>query len=299
MRTSIKLVLTTSALIFTNSLLFAEGAALPAPSLSEMQEARNAEEVENLENSIESKHGIVIGSDSRVRYTSNQMPWKALGKVRFGSDNAGWICSATLVGPRHILTNAHCIDLLYPVFFYPSYNNGDYLDKTPVETYGVWVYWGTPTADTSTGTHVMGSGYTQQNDWAIVVLNQSVGNQFGWLNTQKWNNTWLGQSIWTNAGYPDAGTRNDYSEYPLRHVGCAVRANQSNYLVHDCDTGPGSSGSPIFGSLSGQYTITGLNNWHWGSGSSCTPYKAGVCANGAVTVDRFYSTLQLARSTYP
>lgn len=56
-----------------------------------------------------SKRGSIIGSDDRRRIkgkTAQRLPFKAVVKVklssRFGS------CSGTLIGPRHVLSAAHC-----------------------------------------------------------------------------------------------------------------------------------------------------------------------------------------------
>ncbi|KAG8164815.1 hypothetical protein KVR01_005090 [Diaporthe batatas] len=44
------------------------------------------------------KRGIIGGVDNRVRWTDRNFPYSPIGRLEFG----GGLCSATLVGPRHV-----------------------------------------------------------------------------------------------------------------------------------------------------------------------------------------------------
>jgi protease YdgD len=283
---------------FASGSLFADQGSTVIPTETEIKEATDSQAIDPLETMTGSRHEIVIGAESRSRFSDAAYPWRAFGKIKFGK-NSGWMCSGTLIGPRHIMTNSHCVDMKFPIYFYPSYNNGEYLHKTPMTTWATYVYWGTPTSDTSSGTHVLGQGFKKEGDWAILVLNEPIGNKFGWLGTKSWSDSWLNKNVWKNVAYPNAGELNKFGEYPLFQQGCAVRENRGDYLFHDCDSNQGASGSAIFGEWTGNNSVVALNNMQWGTGESCTPFKAGFCSNGAVTANRFISTLKKALHERP
>lgn len=236
---------------------------------------------------------IVIGSDNRVRLNDGRYPWITFGKIKSSPDETGAmaVCSGTLVGPRHVITSAHCIDVNYNYYFYPSYNNGEYFD-TPqqVETNVVTIY-------SASGIYDMRPGhaplkplvFTRETDWALLVLDEDVGNQFGWQEPLAWNAQWLNKSVMYNVAYPAVDASNWYGTYPMLHKNCTIRIAAKDYLWHDCDTNGGSSGSSITTMINDKSYVVAVHNTGYGL-DHCTYFKPDACANGAVKTDVFIDT---------
>ncbi|MGA8158565.1 MAG: trypsin-like serine protease, partial [Rhodoplanes sp.] len=53
--------------------------------------------------------GILGAKDHRVRVSSDKWPWSAIGRVNVVAGTARGLCTGTLIGPRRVLTAAHCL----------------------------------------------------------------------------------------------------------------------------------------------------------------------------------------------
>ncbi len=132
-------------------------------------------------------------------------------------------------------------------------------------------------------------------------LKEPAGKRVGWLGSRIFNEQWLNEKYWTVAGYPSNYTGNAFrSDQQVAHIGCAVREVGSwtpgGPLFHDCDTGQGASGSPIFAYWKGKPYVIAVNYAGWGPRNrnrmeSCSPPKVGECMNIAASARSWQSLL--------
>jgi V8-like Glu-specific endopeptidase len=203
---------------------------------------------------------VVWGADERRVYNDTSYPWGCVCRI----ETAGGQGSGVLVGPRHVLTASHIIDWNSGKASIEVHRAGGTAQAT-ARAERTWSF--TQVADNDST--------TLDEDYAVIVTDQRLGDRFGWMGTRTYESRWDDEDYWHSVGYPSdiAG-----SLFPVHQRDQNLDEDEWDYgsaraMTTSADVMPGQSGSPIFGFWSdGPYVVavvaaigsvyaSGTENW--------------------------------------
>lgn len=199
----------------------------------------DAPEVLEAHNEMPDDSRAIFGRDDRglPRFKT---PYTLVGRLITADGSS---CTASLIGPRHIITAAHCFSevspgRLNPAVFIPFYDLG----ACPLgQANVVHVYQGSLNAAPGTS-----------GDFAVCILDKYLGRDLGYFGYHSIDPRWFDHSSSPLAQFIMAGYSGDW--YMGERMGADWgarlywRLQEDPFVVgHDGDTTPGSSGGPLFG----------------------------------------------------
>jgi V8-like Glu-specific endopeptidase len=133
----------------------------------------------------------VLGAEDRRTYYDTNYPWRCVCKINTSAGSG----SGVIVGPRHVLTASHVVN-----WSVASGVNG----SVEVLRGGAMVSATSRIVRVHAFTRIGPSiGWTElDEDYAVLITADRIGDWFGWLGTRTYNSSWDDDPYWFNIGYP-------------------------------------------------------------------------------------------------
>ena len=229
----------------------------------------------------------IKGQDDRILVRSDEYPWSAIGRVHM---ETGGHCTGALVGPRVVVTAAHCIwnkrlRKYHPadrIHFVAGWRGGDYLQHSKARR--IFIPPGYRPAEPAKTT-------IAAQDWALIELQKEVGRITGYLGVTRLDRDRLKALRRDMAVFIQAGYSKDKKHVLTAHVGCPLHGyfEPLPLIKHRCDAVPGDSGSPIFLFERGMFRLaavhvatTKIKQITWGAAVPASTFIQGVKELGGV-----------------
>jgi len=205
----------------------------------------------------------VFNPEDRRIYNDTSYPWGTICKIVTSAGTG----SGVIVGPRHVLTASHVVDWNSNGAGTVEVHRSAGSVRASTAITRVWFY------TKVTGSSV--SWFEVDEDYAVLVTNDRIGDLFGWMGTRTYSSSWDNEPYWFNIGYPGSiGSalrptfqRDKKLDEPWYDLGPA------RSMSTHADLTPGNSGGPMFAFWNdGPYVVAVVSgeddDENWCSGGS-------------------------------
>jgi V8-like Glu-specific endopeptidase len=202
------------------------------------------------------------GPDDRQIYNDTTYPWGCVCRI---TNAAGRMGSGVLIGPRHVLTASHVVDWSTDIAEKIELHFAGNVASATVFDTVAYAY---------TEVHGAPGASTVDEDYAVLVVAERLGDRWGWLGTKVYNSSWDDLNVWNNMGYAVLpGT-----SFPTFQLNKSLDEDEFDYgsgraMTTTADACRIQSGSPMFGfwpdgpyavsviSAIGEIFASGLETW--------------------------------------
>jgi protease YdgD len=227
----------------------------------------------------------VFGRDDRFLANTEAYPYRALVRLSIPKMNGrGSWCTGTWVGPRLVLTAAHCL-----IGYEPGARIIARRADGWAEAYasGPFIF-------------AQGEGYIRglrhdREDWALIRLDWSLGDS-GWLPI--YAEFSVGPEFTQPILLPGYSADIEEGQSLSTHEGCLLmQVRRDGTLGHDCDMTGGASGAPLLHCRSpSDCSVVGMNSssYRTESGQAYVPRYSHVRSNNGVQARMFVDAVRQA-----
>lgn len=177
---------------------------------------------------------ILASDPSKVTDTS-PIPYSAIAKLLGDGDMGG---TAWMISANAAVTCAHCVydyttkQYIQNGKIYPG-KKGNFLFSNPFGNAKIKEIYLSPD-------YIQGASVANNSDWAVIVLDENIGDKCGYLGFKFVPRSMTGMSF-TTSGYPE-------SEYYQHQYAGTISDCDDRYIFHSVNATHGQSGSPMYDS---------------------------------------------------